>query len=160
LSASSEALFRKLVPYLILLACVLIAGQAPLKRRLGAREGHEPSRVTPSVFIALAVAGLYGGYFGAALGILLLAGLGLVLHGSLTQLNAMKQAISMAINIVAALFFAFEGRVHWRFAVVMMVFSLAGGHLGGRLAARLPPSALRALAIAIGLLAAAWMVAG
>jgi uncharacterized membrane protein YfcA len=155
LRTSSEALFRKLVPHLILRACVLLFAQEPLKRRLaaGAREGS--GRVTPTVLIALVVAGLYGGYFGAALSIMLLGGLGLVLDGSLTQLNAIKQALSGVINAVAAVYFAVAGRVHWQFAAVMMIFSLAGGHLGGRVAARLPPRALRAVVIVVGTLVAA-----
>jgi uncharacterized membrane protein YfcA len=148
LVVSPEALFRRVVPYLILLSCSLLALHEPIKRRIGAAAAPGTSR---ALFVGLAIAGLYGGYFGAGLGIVLLAGLGLWMKGELTELNAVKQTLSLGINCVAALLFLFSGKVHWGAAAVMALFSLGGGHLGGRIAGRVSPGALRAAVVVVGL---------
>ena len=93
---------------------------------------------------------VYGGYFGAGLGVIVLAVLGLVLHDSLTRLNASKQAIGFAANLAGALLFAAFGPVHWPAAAVMAVGAVAGGVLGGRFASRIRASTLRTLVVATG----------
>ncbi|MEZ5219585.1 MAG: sulfite exporter TauE/SafE family protein [Ilumatobacteraceae bacterium] len=98
---------------------------------------------------------MYGGYFGAGLGIMLLAVLGIVLHDRLDRLNALKQVMSFIINLTAALFFVTSGKVYWWFALVMAVTSLAGGSAGGRLAGRVQPNRLRAIVVAIGVIVGA-----
>jgi hypothetical protein len=98
------------------------------------------------------VAGIYGGYFGAGLSVIVLAVLGLVLDDNLTRLNALKQAIAFSVNIAAAVLFAFSGQVVWPVALVMAVGALAGGALGGRLAGRIKPAALRRVVVAIGVI--------
>jgi hypothetical protein len=105
----------------------------------------------PLIFFAA----IYGGYFGAGLGVMMLAVLGLVLDDSLTRLNALKQSLSFVINIAAALFFLFSGKVLWTAAAVMAVGALAGGVLGGRVASRIQPIVLRWIVIAVGLVVAA-----
>jgi uncharacterized membrane protein YfcA len=148
---TSEKIFRGLVPFLILLACALLALQDTVKRRLGsAGEGAPAVQRTPLLLGAVFLAAVYGGYFGAGLGIMLLALLAICIHDSLTRLNAMKQALSAVINIVAAIFFAFSGQVDWRMAGAMAIASLLGGNLGGRIASRLDPRWLRAVILVLG----------
>jgi uncharacterized protein len=104
--------------------------------------------------LPVALAAVYGGYFGAGLSVIILAVLGLFMSESLTQLNALKQAISFSANVAAAVIFAFSGSVVWPVALVMMACALLGGNLGGRLASRVKPAVLRWLVVAIGVLVA------
>jgi uncharacterized membrane protein YfcA len=94
---------------------------------------------------------IYGGYFGAGLGIVTLATLGLFLEDRLAHLNALKQAIAFVTNVVAALFFLTSGKVEWSLALVMAPASLVGGSVGGRLASRLNPRVLRAVVVLAGI---------
>jgi len=156
LLSTSDATFRKLIPYLILTAVLLLAFQDRLRTSVMARMSgsgrthpHE-SWAIPLVFLAA----IYGGYFGAGLGVMTLAVLGLVLDDSLTRLNALKQALSFVINSAAAVFFLFSGKVLWTAAAVMVVGSLAGGVLGGRVASRIKPIILRWMVITVGLIVA------
>jgi len=148
---SPERLFRNLVPYLILGACALFALQ-PWLKTLRHREDVPPNRIVLGGSIFLCA--VYGGYFGAGLGIMLLAALGVALPDPLKRLNALKQALSLIINILAALFFVFSGKVEWQFVPIMAVGSLIGGNLGGRLVGKLKPIVLRVLVIGFGLAAA------
>lgn len=149
---TGEELFRELVPFLILGASALLAAQGRIRalvdRRLAERAG-DPSELW-AVVPAFA-ASVYGGYFGAGLGVILLAVLGLVLEDSLTRINALKQALSFCVNVTAAVYFLFSGEVVWSVAAVMAVGAVAGGSLGGRLAGRMPPERLRWVVVAIGL---------
>ncbi len=155
---TSEAIFARIVPFLILLACASLASQDRIRAWIARRQQREGARSKarrkiPGV-LAVFLASVYGGYFGAGLGILLLAVLGVVLDDTLVRLNALKQALSLTINMTAALFFLFSGRVAWPMAAVMALGSLLGGHLGGRIAKRLDPALLRRAVIALGLVIA------
>jgi uncharacterized membrane protein YfcA len=140
------------VPFLILLACALLAVQDPLRkwflRRSGKGEGSGGSEVWSAVPVGLAA--VYGGYFGAGVSVIILAVLGLVLNDSLTRLNALKQAVAFSTNVAAAIFFLFSGEVIWTAAIVMAVGALVGGALGGKLAGRIPPATLRWTVVTIG----------
>jgi hypothetical protein len=155
---TEEALFRRLVPWLILAASAVLAVQEPLRRWLLARlpaasgpldagphRGHE-TLAALMVFLA----SIYGGYFGAGLGVIVLAALGLVLHDSLTHLNATKQAIGFVANLAAAVLFGLDGPVYWPAALVMAVGAVGGGTVGGHLAGRVRASVLRRVVVAIG----------
>jgi uncharacterized membrane protein YfcA len=153
---TGESMFRALVPYLILLATGLLAVQERLRAwlvgravRNGSATPHEAWTVLP-VFLA----SIYGGYFGAGLSVIVLAVLGLVLEDTLTRLNALKQIISFSINIAAAVFFVFSGKIVWPAALVMMVGALVGGALGGRLAGRIQPATLRRIVVTAGVIIA------
>ncbi len=155
---TGETMFRALVPYLILFAAGLLAVQDRLRAwvmRRAARDSaaaaapHEVWTVAP-VFLA----SIYGGYFGAGLSVIVLAVLGLVIEDSLTRLNALKQIISFSINIAAAVFFLFSGKVVWAAMLVMAVGALAGGALGGRLAGRIRPETLRRIVVTAGVVIA------
>ncbi len=151
---TTDKVFRELVPYLILMAAILLALQDRLRtwllRRL-ARSGqaglHEAWAIPP-IFLAA----IYGGYFGAGLSVIVLAVLGLVLEDTLTRLNGLKQAIAFSVNIAAAIFFLFSGQVVWLAAIVMAAGALIGGALGGRLAGRVKPSSLRRIVVTIGII--------
>jgi len=152
LLSTSDATFRKLIPYLILTAVILLALQDQMRNAVitrmsghGRTHSHESWAIPPIFFAAI-----YGGYFGAGLGVIMLAVLGLVLDDSLTRLNALKQSLSFVINSAAALFFLFSGKVLWTAAAVMAVGALAGGVLGGRVASRIQPIVLRWIVIVIG----------
>jgi uncharacterized protein len=156
---TDEALFRRLVPWLILGATALLAAQERLRawllRRLAGESGAadaatQSSRGEALATVAVFGASIYGGYFGAGLGVIVLAVLGLVLHDSLTRLNAAKQAIGFAANLAGALLFAAFGPVHWPAAAVMAVGAVAGGVLGGRFASRVRAGTLRALVVVTG----------
>lgn len=154
---SGERLFRALVPYLILFASLLLAVQDEIRKRVfsPSREADPPARSREALAIfPVFLAAIYGGYFGAGLSVILLAVLGLVLEDTLTRLNALKQGLSLATNLTAALYFIFSGRVLWPAALVMAGGALLGGMLGGFLAGRVKPIVLRWLVVTIGIIVA------
>ena len=149
---TGEKLFRDLIPYLILLASALLAIQEPLRAWLIRRMGeHHGTRLESLTWLPVGLGSIYGGYFGAGLGVMLLSALGLTLDDTLTRLNALKQAISAMVNISAVIFFLFSGQVVWTVAIVMAVGALIGGAMGGRIAGRINPSRLRWVVVVIGL---------
>ncbi len=153
---TGEKLFSSLVPFLILLASTLLAVQDPLRAWIVRRSGQTGSAATSETWAALpaGLAAIYGGYFGAGLSVIVLAVLGLTLEDTLTRLNALKQAIAFSVNIAAAIFFVFSGKVVWPVALVMAVGALLGGALGGRLAGRIKPATLRWIVVVIGVVVA------
>lgn len=154
LANSGERLFSALVPYLILLASGLLAVQDPLRAWLLRRsKGNGSDAISETwAWLPVGLASIYGGYFGAGLSVIVLAVLGLTLEDTLTRLNGLKQAISLSVNVAAAIFFLFSGQVVWSLALVMAVGSLLGGLIGGRLASRVKPVVLRWTVVSIGIL--------
>jgi len=157
LLATGEAAFTKLVPWLILLACALLGGQNYIRKwlRIGIEHHSAPGWIA---ITAIFVVSIYGGYFGAGLGIALLAVLGLVIDESLPRLNALKQVLALVINVVAASFFAGSGEVIWSFVVVMAPASLMGGIAGGKLVNVIKPSVLRAAVVTYGTVLAVYYI--
>lgn len=153
---TGEKAFNGIVPYLILLACVLLAIQVPVKKWMQSKTGKTHSTMIKRIGAAtlLFLASVYGGYFGAGVSVIVIAILGLIYDDSLTSLNVLKQAISFSINISAAIYFAFSGKVEWKFALVMMLGAIAGGWLGGKFASQIKPSVLRWTVIFVGCTAA------
>jgi len=139
--------FSALAPWLVLLACALLALQ-PLVSRWVARVEHHtaPARLV----ITVGVASIYGGYFGAGLGIVLLAALGLTLEQPMRRLNAVKQVLSLTVAIVSAVAVALFGPVAWVSALVVGAGTLVGGRVGVGVARRLPDPVLRGAVIALG----------
>lgn len=154
LLVSSPELFERIVPWLILLACALLALQEQLgrlvRRRVGA-VGHDDgwTRWAPLLGIQF-VAAIYGAYFGAGLGIMMLAILGIFISDTLQRLNALKGVMSLVINVVGAVYFAIFAEVVWLAVAVMAVASLVGGRIGVALARRLDDRALRWLVVVFG----------
>jgi uncharacterized membrane protein YfcA len=151
---TGEKLFRGLVPWLILLASVLLAIQDPVKAWLTKQMTNRAPGGSHEKLSAIPVglAAIYGGYFGAGLSVIILAALGMTFDDSLTRLNAIKQIISFSANLAAAIFFVFSGKVLWIAALVMAVGALIGGMLGGRLAGRVKPATLRWIVVVIGVI--------
>lgn len=150
---TGEKLFTDLVPWLILLASGLLAVQdfirTWLMRRMGQGQGSSLEKLS---WLPVGLASIYGGYFGAGLSVIVLSALGLTVDDSMTRLNALKQAIAFAVNVAAAVFFVFSGKVVWPLAMVMAVGALIGGTLGGKLAGRIKPSMLRWTVVTIGVI--------
>jgi hypothetical protein len=151
---TGEKLFRGLVPWLILGASLLLAIQDPVRAWLTRRANERADGQSHEHWSALPVglAAIYGGYFGAGLSVIVLAALGLTFEDSLTRLNALKQLIGFSVNVAAAIFFLFSGKVVWIAALVMAVGALIGGVLGGRLAGRVKPQTLRWIVVVIGVI--------
>ncbi|OQX06815.1 MAG: permease [Thiothrix lacustris] len=153
---TEEKVFQALVPFLILLAALLLAIQTPLRAWLNRRLQAHRAQGIPVVWAIplILLAAVYGGYFGAGLSVIVLAALALILDDSLTRLNALKQAVAFGVNIAAAGFFLFSGKVVWSLAFVMAIGALAGGILGGKLASNVNPNTLRWLVVSIGIVVA------
>jgi uncharacterized membrane protein YfcA len=148
---SSPALFDLIVPFLIFLACGLLAAQPWLRRLVQGRLEHGGAGQRPvALYAAQFLAAVYGAYFGAGVGIMMLAILGIFLTDSLQRLNALKGLLSLLINVVAAVWFAIFAQVAWLAVAVMALASLAGGQLGVVLARRLDDRVLRWLVVAFG----------
>lgn len=154
LLALPASTFKVVVPWLILFACVVLALQTQLKRVVAsARHANHPA----ALWIAQLLISIYGGYFGAGIGILMLAAMGIMLPSSIQHANALKVLFSLLINGVAAAIFVAKGAVHGPEAALMAAASIVGGLAGTHLAKRLPPAGMRGFAIAVGLYAAVKM---
>jgi uncharacterized membrane protein YfcA len=152
LVSSPASLFRSIVPWLILFSCALLVIQPTVTRLVGGEQAadHHPTVLLGTQFLAA----VYGGYFGAGLGVLMLAVLATFLHDTLQRLNALKGLLSLIINVIAAVFFALFGPVAWLPVLIMALASLLGGHVGVHLARRLSSRLLRAVVIAFGVVVA------
>lgn len=148
--------FRAVVPFLILAACGLLVLQPRLARAVAARQGAGTGtgRPSPVLQVGLLLSAVYGAYFGAGLGVLLLGVLGVFLSDRLARVNALKNVLSLLINTVALVAFGLFGPVAWEAVAVLALASLAGGYLGARVAGRLPSSVLRAAVVAYGVVVA------
>lgn len=151
LLASGEALFQRLVPWLLFSGSLLLALQEPLRAWILRRHG-QPQQVRLAV-APVFVAALYGGYFGAGLGVILLAVLALLIDDDLIRLNGLKQVLSLTVSLAAAVVFLLIGPVDWPALLTMALAALAGGMLGGRIAGHIEPGRLRALVVVVGLVA-------
>ena len=154
LTRTGESIFARLVPFLILFATILFLAQGAFRRFAGFAEKEPPSPHHRGVWIAIvfqfAVA-VYGGYFGAGIGILMLASLGFLGLRDIHEMNALKNILSCLINVVAALWFIWSGLIDWPKAGVMSVGALGGYFLGAHFSQRLPQQAVRRLVTTIGL---------
>ena len=146
------AVFDKLVPFLILFATLLFLAQQPIQKHLtGGAEPADHSRrwLAGAMFFQLLVA-LYGGYFGAGIGILMLAALSILGLHDIHQMNGLKNFFATWINGVAAFYFMWAGMVQWPYVLVMAAGAITGGYGGAGLARRLGRTAVRRIVIAIG----------
>ena len=173
LVGTSPATFAALVPYLILLATLLFLAQQPLaewQRRRAAGNGTpdnppavEPGQ-RPTTIRWLAVlgfqflVGVYGGYFGAGIGILMLAAFGYLGFTNIHHMNALKNLNGMCINGIAAALFIVKGLVDWRVALLMAAGAIVGGYAGAGTARRVGQKAVRRAVVAIGFALSAWLL--
>ncbi|HCL92309.1 MAG TPA: sulfite exporter TauE/SafE family protein [Verrucomicrobiota bacterium] len=153
LTCTSNRVFSKLVPFLILFATLLFLAQGVF-RRFGSPGVHTSSKgkhraVWGAVFFQFAVA-VYGGYFGAGIGILMLASLGFMGLSHIHEMNTLKTILASLINLVAAGWFIGAGLIHWPKAGVMTAGALFGYFLGAHYAQRIPPQQVRLIITLIG----------
>ena len=153
---SSQSAFESIVPFLVLAACVLLAFQPAITRRL---EEHSGDRDRPGsgVLAGQALAAVYGGYFSAALGVVVLAVLGLAFDDTLQRLNALKALLQLIIGAVSAVGFALVTPVAWTAVAVVAPASVVGGEVGARLARRVSDRALRVGIVTYGVACAVWL---
>jgi hypothetical protein len=146
-----EQSFAAVVPWLILFACALLALQGPIKKFVG---HHATGNHPVAHWVIQFLISIYGGYFGAGIGILMLAAMGILIPSSMQHANALKVLFALLTNGIACFLFAFSGKVDLRIAALMAVASWVGGWVGALVAQKLPPAGMRAFAICIGLFAA------
>jgi hypothetical protein len=145
--------FKSIVPVFIAAALVLVLAQPWLTRRLAGRHDH-PLHARGVLQLILFTIGVYGGYFGAAQGILLLAVLGLSLSDSLQRINAIKNILAALTNAIAGVVFVLAAsHVSWGVAGLLAAGSALGGQLGARVGRRLPPPVLRGAIVVVGVAA-------
>lgn len=146
-------IFERIVPFLILGATILLGAQELITRKLGflarAHENPTTGGVT-AVFLFQFLVGVYGGYFGAGMGILMLAALGLIGMTDMHQMNGLKNVLSICINALAAIYFSIAGAVIWRDALIMAAGAIVGGFLGASIARRLGRTFVRRAVVVIG----------
>ena len=152
------SVFRHLVPVLILIACLLVAVQPRLARRLSGRE-EPPLHGGAPLFLAVFATGVYGGYFGAAQGVILVSLLAIFLEDHLQHLNAAKNVLALLTNSVSAIVFIIVTHIAWEAAVLIAAGSVIGGQIGGVLGRRIPQALLRVVIIVVGVTAAVVLLA-
>lgn len=160
-----EGAFATIVPVLVLLGVVLVVVQPAISRRVSARRaalgpGAAARDGAAWVWPAVLATGVYGGYFGAAQGVLLMGVLGIGVEEGLQRLNAVKNVLAGIVNGVAAVVFVAVADVDWRIVAVIAVGAVVGGQLGAHLGRRLPPLLLRAVIVAVGTTAFVVLVLG
>ena len=157
LTTPSEA-FDVVVPMLVLLASLLLAIQPLITKRLKREEQDGTARDAGWLYVALFFATVYGGYFGGALGVILVGVLGVALH-RLKLANALKSVLSAVTATVTVVIFGLFGPVHWLLAVVCAPAALLGGFVGARVASRIPTTPLRVLIVAFGVAVSVYLFA-
>jgi uncharacterized protein len=157
LSLPGEA-FEAIVPVLIAIAVVLVIVQPRLARALDARRTRVRPHGGPPLWAGVFGTGVYGGYFGAAQGVILLALFGIAIPEDMQRLNALKNVLAALVNGVAAVVFVFFATVAWLPVVLLAAGSAAGGQLGARIGRRLSPAVLRGVIVVVGLAAIAQLI--
>ncbi len=156
--------FDAIVPVLIALGCLLVVFQTAISRRVVARaesRGVErPEHGAPWVWVLVYGAGVYGGYFGAAQGVLLMAVLGIGLSETMQRTNGTKNVLALLVNLVAAIVFVFRSDLDWTVVALIAAGSVIGGQIGSTVGRRLPSWALRSFIVVVGVAALAQFLLG
>ncbi|WP_280380714.1 sulfite exporter TauE/SafE family protein [Nocardia wallacei] len=148
--------FQAIVPVLIIAALILVVVQPRLFRWVRARRAADdssPAHGGPLLWLAVLVSGVYGGYFGAAQGVLLIGLLGVFVHDELQRLNAVKNFLALLVNTLSALIFVFVADVAWQVVALIAVGSIIGGQLGATVGRRMSPTVLRGVIVVVGVVA-------
>jgi uncharacterized membrane protein YfcA len=150
--------FKALVPWLILTAAVLFASQPQVSRWTGIGQSHAPpTRATiAGIMLFQFFVAVYGGYFGAGIGILMLSSLAMMGLADIHVMNGLKTVLNLLINGVSVVWFIWKRDVDWRYASMMAVAAIIGGYFGARIARRLDKNLVRKGVVAIGLALATW----
>ncbi len=148
-----ESYFQRTVPYLILLATLLFMGQPLLSKWVGIGTSHAaPTPLTiGGIMIFQFFVAIYGGYFGAGIGILMLSALSLMGFTDIHRMNALKTLLAVCINTVSVLLFIWYGKVVWHYGLAMAATAIVGGFIGAAGARRMNRSVVRWIVVAIGL---------
>jgi uncharacterized protein len=154
----SPGVFRLIVPVLILISCLLVLVQPRLAAWISARRDAEQHRPGAVLSAGIFLAGAYGGYFGAAQGVLVIGLLGSFLDETLQRVNGAKNVLVGTVNGTAAVIFIAFAHVAWVAVALVAAGSTVGGLLGARYGRRLPPAALRLFVVAIGVIAAVKLI--
>ncbi|MEP6598053.1 MAG: sulfite exporter TauE/SafE family protein [Actinomycetota bacterium] len=152
--------FEAVVPALVALGIALVVLGPYISRRLEAAQRYPGADVTAPMWAATFGVGIYGGYFGAAQGVLLVGILGMLLAESLQRINALKNVLAGVANGIAALVFAPTPHLNWAVAGLIAAGSMAGAVIGARVGRRLPPNVLRAVIVIVGLVALGKLLLG
>jgi uncharacterized membrane protein YfcA len=156
--------FARIVPILILVACVLVAIQPRLSRWVVERRERQGPDARhnggPVLLLGVYLTGIYGGYFGAAQGVILIALLSILIDDDLQRLNGLKNVIAAVVNSVAAIIFILVAPVAWPAAILLAIGSTTGGLIGARIGRRLSPLVLRTGIILIGTIVAVRLLLG
>ncbi|MDQ3295346.1 MAG: sulfite exporter TauE/SafE family protein [Myxococcota bacterium] len=147
---TDERAFDVIVPALLLFAALLVGAQDAIRTWLFGRTPVTHRRAEPWAMLPIALGAVYGGYFGAGLGVIVLAALGIVISDGLIRLNALKQLVSLVVNVAAAIVFMFSERIDWPVAGIMLAGALVGGVIGGKLASKIPARVLRWIVVVLG----------
>jgi hypothetical protein len=142
--------FELIVPFLVLGAAATLAFQDRLRGLVGHPRALSPRRRAITLQIVVFTGAVYGGYFGAALGVMYVAALALILDETLNRINALKNVLSAAVGLVTVVVFALFAPIHWGAVLVLAPATIAGGYAGARLARRLPAAVLKFLIVAFG----------
>ncbi len=149
LLATKDATFSRLIPWLLLFATILFAFSGHISILLRGQDAAEPGN-TPASLAGQAVVSVYGGFFGAGMGILMLASLAMSGHDDVHEINAIKNLLSAIIYSVTVLTFVIAGAVSWPYTVIMLATATLGGYWGATVARRIPAQWLRRFIITIG----------
>ncbi|MDP9481730.1 MAG: sulfite exporter TauE/SafE family protein [Chloroflexota bacterium] len=152
-------LFQRVVPFLILTACLLVAIQPRLSRALVAQR-RQTSEDSAALFVLVYLTGIYGGYFGAAQGVILIALLTIFVNDDIQRLNGLKNVLTVLINGVAAVVFIALADVAWGPVVLLAIGGIAGGQLGALVGRRMSAVVLRAIIVVVGTIVALRLLAG
>jgi uncharacterized membrane protein YfcA len=147
------SVFAHVVPVLILIALALVLAGPRLATRVAARRGDGGATMGPALLACVFATGVYGGYFGAAQGIILIALLSIFLEDDLQRLNAAKNVLAMLVNGIASVVFIFGTSVDWKVVGIIAAGSIIGGQVGATVGRRLAPQALRVIIVMVGLVA-------
>ncbi|HWG12378.1 MAG TPA: sulfite exporter TauE/SafE family protein [Streptosporangiaceae bacterium] len=150
--------FKVIVPVLILVACVLVILQPKLNGWLAGHRREGSQHGGPALWAGVCGSGVYGGYFGAAQGVLMIGLLGIFLDEPLQRINGLKNVLTFMVNGVAAIVFIALTHVNWILAGLIAVGSTIGGYVGSRYGRQLPPMALRVLIVIIGVISAVRLI--
>jgi len=149
-----SSVFDAVVPVLILLACALVVAQPRLSAWVANHRSKHVEHGGPMLYACVLATGVYGGYFGAAQGVILLSMLGIFISDSMHRLNGVKNVLALIANGVAAILFLFSAHVVWEVSALLAVGSIVGGQTGAQIGRRISVPALRALIVVVGLVAA------
>jgi uncharacterized protein len=142
--------FRPTVPWLLLVATVLFAASVRINRLIAPFAASSTAAARVLAFLLMAIVSVYGGFFGAGMGIMMLAALAILESGDFHKSNAIKNVVACLVQIVSAGLLIAGGLIHWPHALVTMAASIAGGYLGVRIARRVPEKIIRTVVVTVG----------